>query len=61
MGVKFSALPAAASSVSTDEFAVNQSGTSRKVTTQQIADFVKSDYAFTQGSIIFADASGTGS
>src|SRR5262249_40636303 len=41
MSVKISALPAAASVSSTDQFETNQSGTSRRATASQISDFVK--------------------
>jgi len=37
--VKISALPAASSAASTDEYAANQVGTSRKVTLQQVHDY----------------------
>lgn len=42
MSVKISALPAAASVASTDQFETNQSVVSRRATSSQISDFVKS-------------------
>lgn len=41
--VKISGLPAAGAAALTDEFEINQSGTSKKVTGQQIADLVEGE------------------